>query len=105
MNYFLITDTAELLRLTRTGDKESYPLSPERTGLKCQIMPASADILAVYPGEPSYQLYEIFTYDMGLIKNGDKLKAPNADYIVRGEPQKVDTALLKYQRIVGEKVV
>ena len=68
-------------------------------------MPASSDILAVYPGEPSYQLYEIFTYDMGLIKNGDKLKTPSTDYIVRGEPQKVDTTLLKYQRIVGEKVV
>lgn len=105
MNYLLITDIADLFRLTRTGDKESYPLTPERTGLRCQIMPASADILAVYPGEPSYQLYEIFTYDMDLIKNGDKLKTPAADYIVRGEPQKVNTALLKYQRIVGEKVV
>ncbi len=105
MNYLLITDTADLFRLTRTGDKESYPVSTERIGLKCQIMPASADILAVYPGESSYQLYEIFTYDMQLIKNGDKLKTPAADYIVRGEPQKVDTPLLKYQRIVGEKVV
>ncbi len=105
MNYLLITDTAELYRLTRTGDKESYPVSAERTGLQCQIMPASSDILAVYPGEPSYQLYEIFTYEMGVIKNGDKLKTSSADYIVKGEPQTVNTPLLKYQRMVGEKVV
>lgn len=105
MNFLLITDTADLFRLTRTGDKEQYGATPVRTGLKCQIMPASADILAVFPGEPSYQLYEIFTYDMDLIKNGDKLKSGATEYIIRGVPRTVKTSELKYQQVVGEKVV
>ncbi len=105
MNFLLITDTADLFRLTRTGGKEQYGATPVRTGLKCQIMPASADILAVFPGEPSYQLYEIFTYDMDLIKNGDKLKSGTTEYIVRGVPRVVNTSELKYQQLVGEKVI
>ncbi len=105
MNFLLITDTCDLYRLVRVGDKESYGGSPILNGLKCQIMPASSDILAVYPGEPSYQLYEIFTYSMDTVKNGDKLKSGSTEYIVRGVARTVNTPLLKYQQLVGEKVV
>ena len=105
MNFLLITDTCDLYRLVRIGDKESYGGTPILTGLKCQIMPASSDILAVFPGEPSYQLYEIFMYSMDTIKNGDKLKSGSTEYIVRGVARTVNTSLLKYQQIVGEKVV
>ncbi len=105
MNFLLITDTCDLYRLIRTGDKEGYDNSPILTGLKCQIMPASSDILAVFPGEPSYQLYEIFMYSMDPIKNGDKLKSGLTEYIVRGVARTVNTSLLRYQQVVGEKVV
>lgn len=105
MNYLHITDSCDVYRLVRVGDKESYGNSPILAGIKCQIMPASSDILAVYPGEPSYQLYEIFTYAMDPIKNGDKLKSGLTEYIVRGVARTVNTSLLKYQQLVGEKVV
>lgn len=104
IDFLHINDTFSIYRLTRTGDKESYSGTAVLTGIKAQVIPASAEILAVYPGEPSYQLYEIFVYEMGVIKNGDKMVGSQGSFIVRGEPQKVSTAILKFQQMVGEKV-
>ena len=101
----LITDTVDVFRLTRVGDKESYGLTPVITGLRCQILPASNDILAVYPDIPAYQLYEIYFFKNTLVKNGDKLKSGSIEYILRGVPQAVDNKYMTYQRLVGEKVV
>jgi hypothetical protein len=104
IEFLHINDTFSIYRLTRTGDKEAYGASPVLTGVKAQVIPASAELLAVYPGESSYQLHEIFVYEMGLIKNGDKLVGSQGSFIVKGEPQKVITAILKFQQMVGEKV-
>jgi|WetSurSiteA1Bulk_404760.scaffolds.fasta_scaffold365321_1 hypothetical protein len=102
--FLLTNDTVSIYRLTRTGDKEAYSATPAFTGIKAQIMPAGSDILAVYPGESSYTLNEIFVYEMGLIKNGDKLVGSLGTFIIRGDVQKVSTTVLKYQQMVGEKV-
>jgi hypothetical protein len=65
----LITDVVDVYHLTRTGNKETYPLTPDITGLNSQIVPASEDILAVYPGVPAYRLYEVFLFVNNPIKN------------------------------------
>lgn len=104
IDFLHINDTFSIYRLTRTGDKEAYGGTAVRTGVKAQVIPASAELLAVYPGQPSFQLYEIFVYDMNLIENGDKLIGSQGEFIVRGEPQKVKTSVLNFQQMVGEKV-
>lgn len=102
----MITDPAvDVFRLTRIGDKETYGATPVITGLRCQIIPATNDILAVYPDIPAYQLFEIYFFKNQTIKNGDKLKSGSTEYIVRGVAQAVDNKYMTYQRIVGEKVV
>lgn len=104
---FLHTNkTLDIFHFERTGDKEEYESTPSFTGVKAQIIPASADLLAVFPGIPSYQLHEIFVYEQGDIRNGDKLVDQDAvEYIVRGVPQKVNTGILNFQQIVGEKQI
>ena len=39
------------------------------------------------------------------LKNGDKLRAGDKDYIVRGVPQVVDNRFMYYQKVIGELVV
>lgn len=101
----MTTHVVDVYRLARVGDKELYDLTPIKTGLDCSIIPAGNDILAVYPGEASFALYEIYFSEVVDIKNGDKLKVGNQEWIVRGVPQVMDTPYLYYQRLVGEKVV
>ncbi len=105
MGFQKITHSADVYRLTRTGDTESYHTTPVITGLECGIFPASTDILAVYPGESSFQLYECYVYEFVVLKNGDKFKALGEEWIARGVPQVFDTNHLYYQRLVLEKVV
>ena len=101
----MITDTVDVFRLTRTGDKETYSATPVIAGLRCQIIPATNDILGVYPDVPAYQLFEIYCFKNVEIKHGDKFKSGSIEYIVRGVAQSVDNKYMTYQRIVGEKVV
>jgi hypothetical protein len=105
MGYQKITHTADVYRLTRTGDMESYAVPAVITGLRCGIFPASTDVLAVYPGESSFQLYECYIYKTVTIKNGDKFKSSGDEWIVRGVPQVFNTNYLSYQRVILEKVV
>lgn len=102
--FLLINDTVDIYRLNRTGDKESYDVTPVLSSIKAQVIPASSEILAVFPGQPSYQLYEIFIYEMTPIENGDKLIGALGEFIVRGEAQIVNTSVLKFQQLVGEMV-
>lgn len=105
MGYQKTTHIVDVYRLTRTGNNESYGVSPVIIGLDCGIFPASSDVLAVYPGESSFQLYECYIYETATIKNGDKFKISGDEWIVRGVPQIFDTNYLSYQRVILEKVV
>lgn len=103
---FKITHSVDVYRLTRSGNNEEYPSTPEYQKVECGIFPASTDILATFPGESSFQLYEIYIQETGVaLKNGDKLKAGTNDWIVRGVPQIYDLNMMYYTRVVGEKVV
>jgi hypothetical protein len=102
----LITDTVSVYRLARTGAKEAYAVDPALTGLDCQITPASTETLAVYGGNPSYSLYELYFDENVQLKNGDKLTTlTGTAYIVRDVPMRVENRLLSYTKIVAEVVL
>jgi len=105
MGFQTLTHVVDVYRLTASGNNQAYPSSPIYTGLDCGILPLSNDILAIYPGESAYALYEIYFYEVLDIKNGDKLKSGGSEWIVRGVPQVVDTHYIYYQKVLGEKVV
>ncbi len=107
MDFLHITHTASFYHFKTTGNKEEYDTVPYLTAIKIQLIPASSEILATFPGVPSYSLHEIFTYEHTAdIRNGDKLITTDSkEYIVRGEAKKVVTDILKYQELVGEMVV
>jgi hypothetical protein len=105
MPFGVITDTVSVYRLARTGDNEDYGATPVLTGLDCGIFPAGTEILAVYPGQSSYALHDIYVYEVCDLKNGDKLKSGSKEYIIRGVPQVVNNRHMYYQRLVGELLV
>lgn len=107
MGYAPETHNVSVFRFKKTGSKTDYDTTPTYTGVTCAILPASTDILAVYPAESVFQLYEIHITDMSLsFRNGDKLTdLSNSEWIVRGVPQVFNLPQISYQRIVGEKVV
>ena len=100
-----ITHTISVYHLVRTGDKEDYEATPSITGLPVSIFPAGSDIVALYPGEFSYQLYSLFVFPQKDIRNGDKLVAGSESWIVKGAPQQFNSPQVKFQQIVIEKVV
>lgn len=81
------------------------PLQPIITGLDCSVTPAGTDILAVFGGQPSLSLYEIYFSEFVTLKNGDKLKSADKEYIVRGVPQVIDNRYQYYQKVIGEMVL
>ena len=103
--HFLITDTASVYRLERTGSKEAYGASPVVSGLDCQITPASSDILAIYGGNPGYALYQIFFTENVTLKPGDKLVSNDIEYIVKDVPMRNENRLLSFTKVVAEVVV
>lgn len=105
MGYQKITHSVSVYRLKRTGTKEQYDTTPTYTGLDIGIFPASPDILAVYPGEASFQIYEGYIYESVTLLNGDKLTYGADEYIVRGVPQIYDFNQMYYQRVMLEKKV
>ena len=104
-NFLHINRTCELFHFLKTGDKEEYDATPYQTAVKFQIIPAGSDILATFPGVPAYSLHEMFCFDMVEVLNGDKvIDEDGSEYIIRGEPQRVNTSYLTFQQFVGEKV-
>jgi ketol-acid reductoisomerase len=106
MSLVVVTDTVSVYRLTRTGNKEGYGGSPVLTGLACQIIPASTEVLAIYGGNPSYALFEVcFDADV-TIRSGDKLVSEEGvEYIVRDVPMPIKTPYLAFTKAVAEVVL
>jgi hypothetical protein len=99
-----ITHTCDVYRLTRTGTKDAYGATPVITGLDVSIIPASPEIVAIYGGQPSYALYEIYTHETVSFKTGDKLAADGKEWIVSQVPQQVDNRYISFTRVVGYQV-
>ena len=105
--YAKINDSVDIYHLVRAGNDSDYEVAPSYQKVECGVFPASNDIMAIYPAQNSYQLFEIFIYENVTLKNGDKLISflNNKEYIVRGVPQVHDTNLMFYTKVVGEQVV
>lgn len=105
MGFQKITHSVDIYRLVRSGNTEQYDSTPVYTGIECGIFPASTDILAIYPSESAFALFEIYIYETVTLKNGDKLKVGSSEWIVRGVPIVYETNQMYYTRVIGEQVV
>jgi hypothetical protein len=99
------THVFNVYRLSTTGVNEEYSGTPVYTGVDAAVLPASTDVLAVFGGSPSYQLYEIFIFEYVDLKVGDKLIQSGETYIVQDSPQVVNIPYFFYVRVVGQKAV
>jgi hypothetical protein len=92
----------------RTGEKETYDIFPYATEVKCQITPATPDLLSLYPDVPVGQLFDIFSFASDLIiENGDKFVSDNGnEYVIRGVPAIYDVPILGiyFVRLTGVKM-
>ncbi len=105
MGHYTITHQVDIYHLVLSAGKESYEATPSITSLKVGIFPAGSDILAVYPGESAYAIYQMFVFEPVTIKNGDKVIGAGDTFIVRGIPQIFDTPNNYHQEVILEKVV
>lgn len=106
MSQQMITDIGNTYRLQKTGTTESYGADPVYEKVNYTVVPASADIMSVYPGIPGYQLYELFTPDNVAHKNGDKIiMQDGTEYIVKGVPVVIKNRYINNTRIVGQMKV
>jgi len=102
--YLLPTHVVDVYRLTKTGSTESYSATPTITGLDCAILPASTEIIAIYPGENAFALHDIFFDEPADLKTGDKLTSGASEWIIRGVPQVFDNDYGYAVHCVGEKL-
>lgn len=107
MPHLPITSIAEIYHLTRNGDTESYPVNPDISNVNVCVSPTGTDIQSSYGDVQSYQLFEIFIYDITLtIFNGDKIiTQDNQAYIVAGAPFVVNNQYLQYIRVLTRQVI
>ena len=74
-------DTISVYRLTaKAGDKEDYQLNGTIYG---SILPISAESTMLSEGNPA-KSFNLFTYSDSDIKESDKVKKDDIEYIVRG---------------------
>ncbi len=103
-----ITHTASIYQLKRTGNTESYQSTPSYTNVNICVSPTGTDIQNSEGGVPSYQLFEIFLYDITLsLTNGDKIitDGDNQEYLLDGKPYVINNQYLSYIRILARQVV
>ena len=107
MPKFPITDIVSIYEQQRSGNTESYQTSPTYQNVNACISPTGTDIQTDIGDVPSFQLFEIFLYDITLqIGSGSKIVTANTkEYLVAGKPFVVDNQYLKYIRILGQQVV
>jgi len=102
-----ITNIVKIYQFERTGNTESYPATPTYEDVNACISPTGTDIQSSYGDVASYQLFEIFLYDVTLtIKNGDKIvDENNTAYLVDGQPYVINNAYMQYIRVLAKLVV
>ena len=101
-----VMDTFGIYHFIRDSEKENYDTEPYATCLKCQITPASPDLMALHPDISVGQLFEIYSFASDvIILNGDKFisETDSKEYVVRGEPAVYNAPQFNmyYQRITA----
>jgi len=105
MGYQRITDTVNIYHLAKTGSKEEYEAAAAITGLKVTIVPMGADVMAVFPGEATYNTFQCFVWDRVDIRIGDKVLSGSVVYKVKSPPQVYDAYGPYHQDVILERVV
>lgn len=102
-----ITEVASIFPIKRTGNTEGYGNSPDYQNVNVCVAPTGVDIQASYGGVSSYQVFEIFIYDVTIpVRGGDKIVLSNNQaYIVDGQPYLINNRFLQYIRVLGKVAV
>lgn len=101
-----LTDVVSIYQFQRTGATEQYPDDPTYEGVNACISPTGTDIQGSYGDVASYQLFEVFLYDVTLtLGNADKIvTATGAEYIVDGKPYVINNLYLQYIRCLCKQI-
>lgn len=101
----LITDVVSIYHSSRTGNTKNYDVSPAYQFVNACISPTGTDMQTADGGVAAYQLFEIFIQDTTIqIKTGDKIKTPDTEYLVDGQPYVVNNRYLQYIRVLAREV-
>jgi hypothetical protein len=102
-----ITDVISIYQFQRTGDTESYPNTPTYQSVNACVSPMGTDIQADYGGVASFQLFEVFIYDVTLtLGNADKIvTASGQEYTIDGRPYVINNLYLQYIRCLCKQKV
>lgn len=101
---FPITHTVSIAHLTTAAGVDKHETSPSITGAQVTIVPAGPEILAIYPGQMSYQTYSMYVYQNIDIRNGDKVTSGSDSWIVRNAPAPYKAWGYEVTEVVLEKV-
>lgn len=102
-----ITNVISIYEFQRSGQTESYSPGPIYQNVNTCISPTGTDMPAAYGEGPSYQLFEIFIYDITvIIKQADKIVTESGlAYYVDGMPFVINNQYLSFIRMLARQVV
>lgn len=102
----IVTDTCSIYKLIRSGNTESYNSTAGYTNIDMAISPSGQDIQTSDGGVYSYQLFEVFIWDMTVtINNGDKIVSQDGtNYLVTGSPNKYNNRFVQAWRTLAKVV-
>lgn len=98
-----ITHTITVYRYTQAAGVDSYDASPTYVGVRSTIVPAGADIAAMY-GQPAHTLFSMYTYGEEVIQTSDKIVSGSDVWRVHGAEQRYLAYGLQVNEYVLQKV-
>ena len=101
-----VTDVVSIYKLQRSGNVETYSSTPAYTNINACIGPTGDDIQTSEGGVYSYQLFEVFIWDITVqINNGDKIVSGVTTYLVTGTPNAYSNRFIQATRTLAKVVV
>lgn len=106
MPQFPITDLLMIYKQTRTGDALQYGSVPDYSNVNATISPTNMEIQTGEGGVSSFQLFEVFIWDITVqINNGDKLVSGNTEYYVSGSPNLYSNRFVQAIRTLAKQII
>ncbi len=103
-----VTDTVTIYKMKRTGNTEAYDTNPSYQNVDVTISPTGADIQPSDGGVFSYQLFEVFIWDITVeISNGDKIISNDGTitYLVTGSPNLYNNRYVQAIRTLAKVII
>lgn len=101
---FTITHTIDIAHLTTASGIDKHETTASITGVPATIVPAGPEILSIYPGQMTYQMFSMYLYKNIDIRNGDKVTSGSDSWIVRNAPSPYKAWGHEVTEVVLEKV-